>query len=94
MDFITLAIKVVPGKYSVSATSINCPNIIKWCNNVDNPLVTDDLPWKTGEPTSTLDKECVVADFTTKPPYFTFEKVDCQTPYRMLLESIVDYNTT
>jgi hypothetical protein len=84
---------VAPGKYYVSATSLNCPKVVKWCNNVDNPVVGDDLLWKTGEPTRTFAKECVVADFQTKPPYFTFEKVDCLTPYRMIAESIVDYKT-
>jgi hypothetical protein len=72
--------------------SLNCPNVVKWCNGINNPFVKDDLPWKTGEPTKLLDKECVAADFKLEPPHFSFLKVDCHSNLRTISESIENFN--
>jgi len=86
--------KLVPaGKFWVSAMSLNCPKVTRWCNGADNPFVENTLPWKKGEPTADPEKECVVVDFVREPPYFeNFSKVNCWLGFRLLSESIERYN--
>ncbi|XP_065349086.1 uncharacterized protein LOC135945380 [Cloeon dipterum] len=84
MDFVIKLIRSEPaklpfGKYFLSAVSIGCPSVIRWCNWKDNPLLENDsyLSWYKGEPSADPTKECVAVDYSDTPPYFTLFKVEC-----------------
>jgi len=78
---LSLENNVPPNRYWVSAMSIGCPSVHRWCNLGDNPLMEqhERIVWKKGEPSSDPLKECVAVDFQHDPPYMTFVKVDCNS---------------
>jgi hypothetical protein len=82
-----IANKIAPGKYWVSAVSMGCPSVLRWCDRITNPIFDSaDLPWKTGEPSTDPLKECTVVDYQLKPPHFTFSKSSCIANYLALYE--------
>ncbi|CAB3372744.1 Hypothetical predicted protein [Cloeon dipterum] len=102
MDFVIKLIRSEPsklpfGKYFLSAVSIGCPSVIRWCNWKDNPLLENDsyLSWDKGEPSADPSKECVAVDYSDKPPYFTLFKIECNAAgISVLAESSENCTTT
>jgi hypothetical protein len=82
-----LANKVQAGTYWVSAVSIGCPSVLRWCDRSTDPLVNGThLPWKKGEPTTDPLKECTVVDYQQKAPQFTLSKSSCTATYLAIYE--------
>jgi len=76
---------VPAGKYWVSATSFGCPSTLRWCNNIDNPILditkSPWITWKKGTNFSDPLKLCVGVDFQRTAPHTTFFKTDCKERY-------------
>jgi hypothetical protein len=85
-----IANKVATGKYWVSAVSMGCPSMLRWCDKITDPIIDVKnevhLDWKTGEPSKDPLKECTIVDFQLKPPHFTFSKSSCTAKYLAIFE--------
>jgi hypothetical protein len=79
------------GKYWIGANSIGCSKKLRWCDNEENPIITNGAPhltWKKGEPNKDPRKACVRMEYQKSPPYLLFSKEDCSTRAYLFHESI------
>lgn len=90
MKALNLANKVATGRYWVSAASLSCPSVIRWCNQKDNPLVENFVPWAKGEPTKDSRKSCVSMNFDAKTSTMIFQKDYCRELRDYLCQTPID----
>ncbi|XP_059468973.1 uncharacterized protein LOC132192824 [Neocloeon triangulifer] len=81
--------KVAKNRYWVSGASFGCPNINRWCNSRDEPLIGDHIVWAAGEPSKDPSKECVYTDYDNVTSKFTFGKAGCKTALYYICEEII-----
>ncbi|XP_059468789.1 uncharacterized protein LOC132192720 [Neocloeon triangulifer] len=81
--------KVAKNRYWVSGASFGCPNINRWCNSRDEPLIGDHIMWAPGEPSKDPSKECVYADYDNVTSKFTFGKAGCKTALYYICEEVM-----
>lgn len=79
--------KIPAGKYWVSAASLSCPSVTRWCNQKDSPLVGSFLPWAQGEPTKDSRKACVSMNYSLAKGAMTFQKDSCRDEKDYLCET-------
>jgi hypothetical protein len=89
---ILAANNVSAGNFWVSAVSMGCPSMVRWCDKVNDPIINLEkdvyLNWKKGEPFSDPLKECTMVEYQPKPPYFTFSKSDCNAKFLAFAEDL------
>jgi hypothetical protein len=86
--------KAPAGKYWVSAVSMGCPSVLRWCDKLTDPIIDLEkdvhLNWKKGEPSSDPLKECTIVEYQPdKPPHFIFSKSDCNAKFPSISENII-----
>jgi predicted alpha/beta hydrolase family esterase len=82
-----LANNIAPGTYWVSAVSMGCPSMLRWCDKITDPVVDGaHLVWDKNEPDMNLLKECTIVDYQLKPPHFKFSKMSCNAKHMAIFE--------
>jgi hypothetical protein len=78
------------GKYWVSAVSMGCPSVLRWCDKLTDPIIDLEkdkhLMWAKGEPSTDPLKECTVVEYQPYKPHFVFSKSDCNALYPSISE--------
>ena len=82
-----------PRKYWVSAISMGCPSVLRWCDKLTDPIIDlkkdVHLTWAEGEPSTDPLKECTVVEYKTVKPHFIFSKSDCNAKFPSIAENII-----